>query len=767
MTHIVCVDAYEGAFEPIAEAGAVRRAGLGLSWPELATLLDARVTLLDWNAWYDYEERGDSPASWMHFPATRATQRRRTPRVRTEPESPRITHRSLVVLDPDDDRPLDVRPLSKRAFGMLAEGDPLFYLSVLLYHNLLLLHREESIDLIVLPMWGGLGYITQLEAHTGDGLLSSSSIAVVVTSTSRSRFAANQEGEWTRPAIARHQREELSLALADVAVVFGNHGRQLAQSGRLRTSRQPVLAPFFVAASELASLRSGTTPKAASGPLQFSLAGPSDGASGAIPLLAAARLGPGLPSPIVLAGEDRTFAPMAPRSFREYWGSRGWVRELLDGGSLAWRAPASAEHTDIRLYAGPFSHLADPLSDLSSGRLALFGPAAADTLAGASLIPEALRLAADPTPELLAARLAHLAGLPAEEIERLRSALGAALIQGAQGGEWESRLQHTADALRLALRTPRAISIAQVLKRQLDPRRPLNQLPDTLAVTAAEERATLTVVVPCYALGDLIEESVTSIWQSSRIPDEVIIVDDGSTDVPTRNALANLARRAETGGFPLRVLRQSNRGLAAARNAGLGAANGTFISFLDGDDLIDPSFYRLAVTLLIREPDLGGVAAWADIFGDEVAFWNAPQPELPLLLVENLVIVPVVMRAALLRAVGGYDERQGYNYEDWELVVRLLARGHPIVTLPRYLQRYRVRGNSLYRTMTPVQHQVMREVMLESHAATLASFATEVALQLEHRLAEKVFIRAPAVSRIAARNVLARVAARLRRITGN
>ena len=63
MTHLVCVDAYEGAFEPITEAGAHRPAGLGLPWIELAELLDARVTLLDWSEWYRYEERGDSPAS--------------------------------------------------------------------------------------------------------------------------------------------------------------------------------------------------------------------------------------------------------------------------------------------------------------------------------------------------------------------------------------------------------------------------------------------------------------------------------------------------------------------------------------------------------------------------------------------------------------------------------------------------------------------------------------------------------------------------------
>src|SRR5262249_28126688 len=152
-----------------------------------------------------------------------------------------------------------------------------------------------------------------------------------------------------------------------------------------------------------------------------------------------------------------------------------------------------------------------------------------------------------------------------------------------------------------------------------------------------------------------------------------------------------------------------------------------------GDDLVHPDFYALAVPLLATQPEIGGVAAWAEMFGDSVGFWNAPQPELPLLLVENQVIVPVVMRTAVVRDLGGYQAAQRYNYEDWELSIRLLAHGFPIVTIPRYLQRYRVRSSSMYRTMTDTQNQVMRERLLEDHRPTVERFAVEVALQLEHR----------------------------------
>jgi hypothetical protein len=116
-----------------------------------------------------------------------------------------------------------------------------------------------------------------------------------------------------------------------------------------------------------------------------------------------------------------------------------------------------------------------------------------------------------------------------------------------------------------------------------------------------------------------------------------------------------------------------------------------------------------------------------------VGYWNAPQPELPFLFVENCVFVPCLTRTALLRELGGYDASQRFNYEDWELAVRMLAAGWPIVTIPAYLARYRVRPDSLLRSLTPIQNQVMRERLLATHRETASRFALEIAMQIEHR----------------------------------
>jgi hypothetical protein len=264
-------------------------------------------------------------------------------------------------------------------------------------------------------------------------------------------------------------------------------------------------------------------------------------------------------------------------------------------------------------------------------------------------------------------------------------------------------------------------------------------------------------------------ETVDSVWRSVRVPDELILVDDGSRTDETVRVIALLEDAARERGLPLRVLRQGNRGLAAARNRGLDAATGEFVSFLDGDDLIEPSFYRLACALLQEDPDLGGVAAWANMFGQGVpdAFWNAPQPELPLLLVENTVFVPLMMRTEVLRGLGGYDVRQRYNYEDWELGIRLLASGRPIVTIPAYLQRYRVRSDSLLHTLSHVQNQGMRELLLETHRETVSEFAVETPMLVEGELMRRVHARpaaAAAPRRVGVREWLEKAASAGRRL---
>jgi glycosyltransferase involved in cell wall biosynthesis len=90
------------------------------------------------------------------------------------------------------------------------------------------------------------------------------------------------------------------------------------------------------------------------------------------------------------------------------------------------------------------------------------------------------------------------------------------------------------------------------------------------------ERPTVSVVIPTWNRRDLVARAVESVLAQTRPPEEVIVVDDGSTD----GTAASLAER-----FPdLNLVEQENRGVSAARNRGVHEAAGSWIAFLDSDD---------------------------------------------------------------------------------------------------------------------------------------------------------------------------------------
>src|SRR5476651_1288756 len=86
-----------------------------------------------------------------------------------------------------------------------------------------------------------------------------------------------------------------------------------------------------------------------------------------------------------------------------------------------------------------------------------------------------------------------------------------------------------------------------------------------------------SVIIPAYNRAALVGETIRCVLRQSLPADEIIVVDDGSID----NTLDVL----ESFGSRLRIIRQSNAGPGAARNAGLAAATGDYIWFMDSDDL--------------------------------------------------------------------------------------------------------------------------------------------------------------------------------------
>jgi hypothetical protein len=109
----------------------------------------------------------------------------------------------------------------------------------------------------------------------------------------------------------------------------------------------------------------------------------------------------------------------------------------------------------------------------------------------------------------------------------------------------------------------------------------------------------LTVVIPAYNVDGYIEEALDSVLSQRYIDDiDIVVIDDGSSD--STSAVVKRVMDRDSGGR-IRLIRQRNRGLSGARNAGIAAVRTPYVGFLDGDDIFLPDFSASIVPLLAED----------------------------------------------------------------------------------------------------------------------------------------------------------------------
>lgn len=116
----------------------------------------------------------------------------------------------------------------------------------------------------------------------------------------------------------------------------------------------------------------------------------------------------------------------------------------------------------------------------------------------------------------------------------------------------------------------------------------------------------VSVVIPCFNAAPYIGEAIESVLTQVRRDDEVIVIDDGSTD-DSPQIVAGFGTR-------IRYQRQDNQGISAARNSGIALTTGAFIGFLDADDLWSERSLSLRLGCLIDNPDLHCAFGWVEPF---------------------------------------------------------------------------------------------------------------------------------------------------------
>jgi glycosyltransferase involved in cell wall biosynthesis len=200
----------------------------------------------------------------------------------------------------------------------------------------------------------------------------------------------------------------------------------------------------------------------------------------------------------------------------------------------------------------------------------------------------------------------------------------------------------------------------------------------------------ISVIVPCYNLGEYLAEAVDSVLAQTCQDFEIVVVDDGSTDGPTNEILSTFSRPKT------RVLHAPHAGLAAARNLGIASTSGEYVCALDADDRLASTYLEKTAALLDGDSSLAFASAWLRTFGEESWEWKPERCDLPTLLWEDTVLTAALVRRAAVEAVGGYDTAMPeQGDEDWDLWLTLVERGYRGVILPEILFEYRRRPGSM------------------------------------------------------------------------
>ena len=197
----------------------------------------------------------------------------------------------------------------------------------------------------------------------------------------------------------------------------------------------------------------------------------------------------------------------------------------------------------------------------------------------------------------------------------------------------------------------------------------------------------VSVIIPNYNCYHFIKDAINSVKAQTYKDWEIIIMDDGSTDV-----LFEEQKKLEEKN--IRVFSQKNQGPAVARNAAIELSSGEYILPLDADDKIAPTYLEKAIPILEENPDVGIVYCKAKMFGKVNGYWDLPDYSEELMAIDNIIFCTAFFRKEDWKKVGGFPVYARLGLEDYAFWLKILSLKRKVIKINEILFYYRITNMS-------------------------------------------------------------------------
>lgn len=244
-------------------------------------------------------------------------------------------------------------------------------------------------------------------------------------------------------------------------------------------------------------------------------------------------------------------------------------------------------------------------------------------------------------------------------------------------------------------------------------------------------RNDIEAVITSFNQQSMIYEAVQSLCRQTVKPQRILIVDDGSTEEKSKRILNDLESDCEIP-VPLTVIRQSNQGVSAARNAGIRKTESSFVLVLDGDDSLEPSFIEEALRLLHENETMVAASSWLQTFGVLDALVCPGGGNIAAFLPRNCCPATHMLRREAWVRCGGYDETMRSGFEDWEFFIHMLETHADscIGIVEKPLIHYRTVPASANVKSMEKRLELMRYI-IEKHSSVYKEHITDAVLGIE------------------------------------